>query len=297
MRVLRRQTWPQKSHRSSAGAGGGGPEAPQLADDPRARLSSLMRPRPAPSAVQFSISVGHLRPICTRESPAGSMRTAASDVAPGSATPSTSMRTISGAASSIAFSIASFMVIADEGQPWQLPSRRRNDHVVRDRRAARRRRRASRDRGGRLSSAAHDPLLELSGCRPWSSRRLATRSSAAKRPNSSPPGALVVDDLHHRGRGRRRRARAGAAPAPRRPRARGSLIARSSASSVSMRSPTGWAARVEIDRVRGLGVVGDRLIEAWRRGSASGASPGSCPRRGTCARRRAGRGRSCAPCA
>src|SRR6185295_7240184 len=90
----------------------GSEEAPQLADDAGALLLSHIS---HPALV--SASPMHCRPIWT--SPSGSTATA------GSATPSTSIPIRSGADSSIAFSIAVFMVTVDDGQPWQLPSRRR----------------------------------------------------------------------------------------------------------------------------------------------------------------------------
>ena len=49
------------------------------------------------------------------------------------------------------------------------------------------------------------------------------------------------------------------------------------------------------------GIAGRRRASSFTRRSATGwasaAAPASCRRRGTCARRTAGRGRSCAPCA
>ena len=111
--------------------------------------------------------------------------------------------------------------------------------------------------------------------------RAGRRARARPRAPAPPPA-----------RARRRRARSPAAPAPRPARRRrGSAVACNSSSSCSIRSPTArrFCAAMPAPVVRSGGE--GRVRDLGRRVHLLRAS---CPCRGTCARRTAGTGRSCA---
>jgi hypothetical protein len=159
---------------------------------------------------------------------------------------------------------------ADDGHPSQLPSSRNRTAPALgvDGRAAPRHRRARQQRP-HLSQSLLDPASEGSGCRPWTSRRLATRSSPTK-PRAA-RGRALAPALRREPAPRRRARRRGGA-APRRSNVRGSAVACSSSSNCSIRSPwpEGFACRHRATRL-------SRPIRDWPPGSASAASSDTLP--------------------
>ncbi|OOL33264.1 hypothetical protein GQ85_02555 [Rhodococcus rhodochrous] len=98
---------------------------------------------------------------------------------------STSSSVISGAAARTASCTASSRVTADDGHPWQLPSRR--NRTTSSRIATSSTSPPCDPRYGRTPSSAVRTRVSTScGCSPWTSSRLATRSSRAR--SSIAPG-------------------------------------------------------------------------------------------------------------
>ena len=256
----------------------------------RAQHGAAGRP-PCPSRATGSVGAGvDSTSACGRASTAVVTGPAPAGRRPAS---STSMITISGAASTIARSTAELQrdrrrraAVAAAEQPQV----HRADVVVdveqldvaavageeRPHRLERRLdpRRSRSDRGAARARPA--------GWRP------ARRRRAGRAARATPRRASVDDPRRARRRRARSRRRRSSSTAPY---ARGSAAACSSSSSRSIRSPTSRRSCAAVVHPA-VGSTGQR--RGRRPGSASAPSAAPCPCRGTCARRTAGTGRSCA---
>ena len=212
--------------------------------------------------------------------------------------PSTSTAVTSGAWPRIASSIVCFMVTADDGQPWQLPSSRSRTTPSRDAEqldvAAVRARGRAAPVPGPGARAPPGPAGAGRGAgagRPTtSSRAQASRIGGAGLARPRPGARGCAPARPRAGRGRPARSR-GCGPAPRGRRTRSTSWSRA-----SRRWSRAWNSRASrvsvIDASLATRVAGGRLL-LHRRTSARAARRAACRRPGTCGRRRAGTGRSC----